>query len=562
MRAWLWAVSPDLYPTFVQAGTFALDRVGRRALAEVQPGDAVFAYLTDAQTLAGQFEAVAPAFDDPTLLVPGRRLPHRLRVRAVLALPDEGHLPASALAGRLEVTATPESLRAAVAKGVAPLSSTDARVLAFLLRARAGASVAHALDAYTRLGELRTPSVVAEPETHERGETPTPAPFPLADATEALLAVLAAQGFAYAPWQVAAYLTAIRTKPFVLLAGPTGTGKSRLPMLVAEATGGHATLLPVRPDWTDGADALGYTDLHGRFRPGALLRAARAAADDPARRHTLVLDEMNLARPEHYLADVLSHLEARRAVPGGFASGPLLPDAADPAWQTVGLPPNLVLVGTVNVDESAHGFSPKVLDRAFTLELRDTALRDWDVAASGDAHEPRRVPRLAPWPASALAPRADRLATLPALTDDERRTVSDAVDALADLDALLGGGTFGYRTRDEVALFCLHARDLAPAFRTSTGQAVAPLDLALSMKALPRLAGSRASLGPNLLALLGFATTGTPFASDREAAPMLDRWRAARRPASIDGARLPRTAARLARMHEALLAEGFASFWG
>jgi len=82
------------------------------------------------------------------------------------------------------------------------------------------------------------------------------------------------------------------------------------------------------------------------------------------------------------------------------------------------------------------------------------------------------------------------------------------------------------------------------------------------MKALPRLAGSRAGLGPALLALLGFAATGTPFATDREAAPTLDRWRAARRPASLDGARLPRTAARLARMHEALLAEGFASFWG
>lgn len=553
MRAFLWAVPPDLYPAFVRAGTFALDRVGRKTLAEVQPGDTVFAYLTDAQTLAGQFEAVAPAFDDTTPLVSGRRLPHRLRVRPVLVLPDEGHLPVAALAGRLDVTAAPETLRAAVAKGLAPLSATDGRVLAFLLRSRASASVDAALDAYARLDDLQKPTVVAEPTAAE--PTPEPAPFPFANAAEALVVALAARGFAYAPWQVAAYLTALRTKPFVLLAGPTGTGKSRLPMLVTRLTGGHATLLPVRPDWTDGAEALGYTDLHGRFRPGALLRAAREAADDPERSHVLVLDEMNLARPEHYLADVLSHLEARRPTPRGLASGPLLPDATDPAWQTVGLPPNLALVGTVNVDESAHGFSPKVLDRAFVLELRDTTLRDWQADLPP-------APRLAPWPAAAFAPRAERLAALPPLTEVERRTVDEAVEAVAEMDALLGGATYGYRTRDEVALFALHARDLAETFRTADGQAVSPLDLALSMKALPRLAGSRARLGPALLALLGFAAAGTPFASDRDAAPTLDRWRAARRPAALDGARLPRTAARLARMHEALLADGFASFWG
>ena len=134
--------------------------------------------------------------------------------------------------------------------------------------------------------------------------------------------------------------------------------------------------------------------------------------------------------------------------------------------------------------------------------------------------------------------------------------------AVADLDALAGGGTFGYRTRDEVALFCLHARDLGALFRTADGLAVDPLDLALALKALPRLAGSRAALGATLLAFLGAATTGTPFRTDRDAAATLDLWRAARRPDALDGARWPRTAARLARMHEALVAEGFASFWG
>src|SRR5690606_38685820 len=178
-------------------------------------------------------------------------------------------------------------------------------------------------------------------------------------AMERLVAAIAVRGFVYEPWEVAAFVTALRTKPFVVLAGVTGVGKSRLPHLVAEATGGGATLLPVRPDWTDPAEVLGYTDLAGRFRPGALLRPARAAAEDPAREHLVVLDEMNLARPEHYLAEVLSRIEAREATAAGFVTPPLLTqplDAPGADWNAVRLPPNLALVGTVNVDESAHAF--------------------------------------------------------------------------------------------------------------------------------------------------------------------------------------------------------------
>ena len=103
------------------------------------------------------------------------------------------------------------------------------------------------------------------------------APFDRAAALETLLDAVEARGFIYEPWQVAAYVTALRTKPFVILAGVTGTGKSKLPALVEDATGGTARLIPVRPDWTDPADVLGYTDLQGRFRPGSVLRAAREA---------------------------------------------------------------------------------------------------------------------------------------------------------------------------------------------------------------------------------------------------------------------------------------------
>lgn len=272
----------------------------------------------------------------------------------------------------------------------------------------------------------------ATPEASERtAASSAPAPsssFELAGGFQELAAAIRAQGFIYPDWQLAQYITAVRTKPFVILAGITGTGKSRLPRLVAEQTGGNAELIPVRPDWTDSADVLGYTDLQGTFRPGALLEVAHRAVGEDDAHHVCILDEMNLARVEHYFAEVLSRIEDRRPTEdGGYASAPLLPgplSEEDAEWQRIHLPPNLALVGTVNMDESAHGFSRKVLDRAFTLELSDVALDRWEPMAEAQAPTPQ------PWPVTAWQPRATRLAELTGLSTAERDQIQQVVDEL------------------------------------------------------------------------------------------------------------------------------------
>ena len=87
---------------------------------------------------------------------------------------------------------------------------------------------------------------------------PVPGGFDLAEAVDSVISYVRQRGFTYEPWHIAEYVTAVRTKPFVILAGVTGTGKSRLPALVAEATGSKSVLIPVRPDWTDSSDVLGY----------------------------------------------------------------------------------------------------------------------------------------------------------------------------------------------------------------------------------------------------------------------------------------------------------------
>ncbi|MEO1075546.1 MAG: AAA family ATPase, partial [Bacteroidota bacterium] len=334
-------------------------------------------------------------------------------------------------------------------------------------------------------------------------------PFERATAVETVIAKLENRGFEYAPYEVAAFLTALRTKPFVLLAGPTGVGKSALPRLVAEATGASHTLIPVQPDWADDGETMGYVDLAGHFRPGVLLRAAQQAADQPERQHLAVLDEMNVARPEQYLAAVLSRLEARHAGDAGYVTEPLLDvQGAPEPWASTPFPATLGLIGTVNVDESTIPFSRKVLDRAFVLEFGGEPLRQWAPDESTDV-QVRRA-EVMPWPVEMWQPRALRLAELVGLTDEEQALVAHATRSLAEVDAILrpSGFSVGYRTRDEVALFVLHASEVLDAFRADDGTPIDPLDVALVAKVLPRLAGGSQAFAEAVQTLLTWAIDG------------------------------------------------------
>ena len=568
MTYWLWSVPPDALAAFVRAGTFALRQQGRAALADLRPGDRIFAYVSGRKALAGVVEVVGEPFEDATALVPGRHLPHRIRVRPLTVLPREAWIPSdgfldhlSALGQYADEPTSARQFRRVVQRVLHVLPAVDGKVLEFLVAARRGDDPDALMAAVEAVRQARStapapPAVAlaAEPEA-----TYAPADFDRAGATARVLTHIEAQGFRYEPWQVAAFLTALRTKPFVLLAGITGVGKSRLPQLVAAATGARTALLPVRPDWTDPAETLGYVDLAERFRAGAVLRAARDAMDHPGRYQMLVLDEMNLARPEHYLAEVLSRLEQRAPSPSGPETPPLLSQALagdDAVWQAVRWTGSLGLVGTVNVDESAHVFSRKVLDRAFTLELAATDLRSWstDVREHGSAQR---------WPVSAWWPRALRLSMLRGLSNDESERVDGAVAALAEADAHLRSADLGigYRSRDEAALFVLHAMETPDVFATRAGEPVDPLDLALLAKVLPRIDGAGAAVTHAAFGLLGWAWDGRAQTPEHDARDLVGVWQEMGRPSHVAQARYPRTAARLARIVAVALDAGVVSFW-
>ena len=219
-------------------------------------------------------------------------------------------------------------------------------------------------------------------------------------------------------------------KPFLLLAGISGTGKTRF---VKEQAGlhdidGNLCIVPVRPDWHEPSDLLGYvsrinttpeyisTKVLG-FIIDAWKKIAPEASgeghgqlnwDSPP--YWLCLDEMNLAPVEQYFADYLSVLESRSFDGSRYSCEALLDEALlkhshmrkdlglldatyDNLWayfqkEGIGLPPNLIVAGTVNMDETTHSFSRKVIDRAITIDFGEFFSNDFD-KIFGEQHKPK-----------------------------------------------------------------------------------------------------------------------------------------------------------------------------
>lgn len=192
------------------------------------------------------------------------------------------------------------------------------------------------------------------------------------------------------PDDVRRLYVAAKTKPFVILAGLTGSGKSTIARLFAAALGadshnGRFQRVAVRPDWIDQSEVLGTVNpLNNRFEPGWLATTARQCERNPDQIHVVLLDEMNLAPVEQYLAEYLSALEearsgSERTVLPLYSSG-MSPDNAVDWPSSLAFPLNLLVIGTVNVDETTRVLSDRVLDRANVLQL--------SVAVSNAHHQP------------------------------------------------------------------------------------------------------------------------------------------------------------------------------
>lgn len=173
-------------------------------------------------------------------------------------------------------------------------------------------------------------------------------------------------------------------KHFVILPGGSGTGKTLLARQYARAVHGIASLdtpdpllfiCPVRPEWTDPTGLTGYFDvLQNRYVVPPFLEALLLATAWPDAPVFVVLDEMNLARVEYYLADILSAIESRHPITLHSSSVPLEGSTGGEIPPRLSLPSNLYLIGTINIDETTNSLSDKVLDRAVVIDMSATDL--------------------------------------------------------------------------------------------------------------------------------------------------------------------------------------------
>lgn len=176
-----------------------------------------------------------------------------------------------------------------------------------------------------------------------------------------------------------AALNFLNHKHFVILSGLSGTGKTQLALKYARAIHGLASntapdpLLfecPVRPEWTDPAGLTGYYDvLTNRYVVPTFLEAVLVATAHRESPVFVILDEMNLARVEYYLSDVLSAIESGGALQLHSNGVPLEGTTGASVRAEIPLPSNLYIIGTINIDETTNPVSDKVLDRASVIDV-------------------------------------------------------------------------------------------------------------------------------------------------------------------------------------------------
>ncbi len=356
---------------------------------------------------------------------------------------------------------------------------------------------------------------------------------------------IAAHGFSFPDKQIENLYLSLRSKPFVLLAGISGTGKTRLAQLFAEAIGAEFVLIPVHPEWNDNSDLVGYCDLHGRFQPGRLTMFIEQARQNIHTPHIVCLDEMNLARVEHYFSDFLSIVETRYHHDNSIATFPLLDtsmmteeDAA--RFSNFVFPENVYVVGTVNMDETTHPFSRKVLDRANTIEFTDVRL---PFTISTNRAEPLELPN------SFL--RADFI-TLNDLYGHDPEFFDGVISKLSDLNARLNKGNFhiGYRVRDEICFYMHYKRTIAELLTENDA-----FDFQICQKILPRIQGSSQTVLEVLVSVFEFCTEHSLQAQELELTSQM------RDIVESGEITYPRASRKIALMVERFVYDGFTSFW-
>lgn len=376
------------------------------------------------------------------------------------------------------------------------------------------------------------------------------------------------------------YITAIKSKPFLLLAGISGTGKSRIVRELARACWDDGSeeyeaqkpknfeMVQVKPNWHDSSELIGYVSrVSGKpvFEAGDFLKFVAKAWENPEVPYFLCLDEMNLAPVEQYFAEYLSVVESRKADGNGVITTDPILKKCDEQWyfdltakltnddeirarfnkDGICIPQNLIVVGTVNMDETTFSFSRKVLDRAMTIEMNEVDL----YGGLTDRHE--KIGKLEA---------GNLIGTAVEGVDvykNNKDVCEKVINYLKVINANLEGTPFkvAYRTRNE---FLLYVVNNLPYNKEEDGSEISQkeiiaraLDEITSMKILSRIEGDETKIG-NLLEQLREIISGQlKTISDIEYSATKNE----------EGKAYSISLAKLKEMEKRLKTSGYTSFW-
>ncbi len=328
--------------------------------------------------------------------------------------------------------------------------------------------------------------------------------------------------------QYSEILSAIKTKPFILLAGISGTGKSRLVRTLAfkscpeilrdkeNKKPGNYEIIPVRPNWHDSTELMGYVSrINGeKYIKTSFLQFIAKAWNHINTPFFLCLDEMNLAPVEQYFAEYLSIIETRQVKKKKIVSDYLIARSSfenEHLYDTlledlflskvefsegIGIPKNLIVMGTVNMDETTHSFSRKVLDRAMTFEMNEVDLSAGLDVEQNDWSYPHEILN-----ANQVLGEFTSGAEVYNESFNERE---DVITFLQKLNQVLEGTPFkiAYRVRDEFLIYCYHAGRNHSTVNWLTNA----LDEMTNMKVLSRIEGDENKTQHVLTNLLSIIT--------------------------------------------------------
>ncbi len=368
------------------------------------------------------------------------------------------------------------------------------------------------------------------------------------------------KSFTFSKEILSRYFLSLKTKPFVILTGISGTGKTKIAQIFADYMCQHLSdeektdriaFVPVRPDWMDNRGLLGFYNLiTDRYVTEKILRLLIRAENDPDNPYFVILDEMNIAKVEYYFSDFLSLMESRthdrpKGEPlilhnQGKAIEPS--DNEEPIPERLHIPPNVFFTGTVNVDETTYMFSPKVLDRANVIEFNGVRLSD-DKTRAPDGP-------FAVKDGNVLGKLYDTTETFSSQRDyNNFLSITDNGDnPLLELLHILERHNlhFGYRVANEIARFICHAGDSIQHFQIDDA-----LDIQFLQKILPKFHGTRGKLEKPLMDIFKFCCDIDDEVDINVYLDSQDR---------IADVRFPRTGKKVAIMIKDLQSQGYTSF--